>query len=101
MVQFFFKDEITRNSPKCTTSVSNDRKDFGLEIGYAFDNEEGIVGVRCVAVPVFNSRKEVIGAIGFSGMAQNMTTDKMQSHAEFIKNIAEKMSINIGNDILL
>ena len=71
------------------------------EIGYAFDNEERIAGVRCVAVPVFNSRKEVIGAIGLSGMAQNMTTGKMQSHAEFIKNIAEKMSINIGNDILL
>lgn len=71
------------------------------ETGYAFDNEERIAGVRCVAVPVFSSRREVIGAIGISGMAQNMTSDKMQSHAQFIKNIAEKMSINIGNDMLL
>lgn len=71
------------------------------ETGYAFDLEERMVGVRCIAVPVFNSRKEVIGAIGISGMAQNMTPDKMQSHAKFIKKIAEKMSINIGNDILL
>jgi IclR family KDG regulon transcriptional repressor len=71
------------------------------EQGYAFDREERMVGVRCVAVPVFNSRKEVIGVIGISGMAQNMTSDKMQSHAKFIKEIAEKMSINIGNDILL
>lgn len=71
------------------------------EIGYAFDNEERMMGVRCVAVPIFNTRKEVIGAIGISGMAQNMTPENMQSHAKFIKNIAENMSINIGNDLLL
>ena len=70
------------------------------ETGYAFDKEERMVGVRCIAVPVFNSRKEVIGAIGVSGMAQNMTSENMRSHAKYIKNIAEKMSINIGNDIL-
>ena len=28
----FFKDEITRYCPKCTTSVSNDRKDFGCAL---------------------------------------------------------------------
>ena len=39
-------------------------------------------GVRCVAAPVFNSRYEVIGAIGISGMIQNMSPERMEVHAQ-------------------
>lgn len=70
------------------------------EKGYAFDNEERMAGVRCIAAPVFSSRKEVIGVIGISGMAHNITMNKVEQLANIIKNIAEKMSINIGNDII-
>jgi len=70
------------------------------ERGYAFDLEERIAGVRCVAAPVFNSRNEVIGAIGISGMAQNMPPERMESHAQLIKSVAEKVSLNVGNDLL-
>ncbi len=70
------------------------------ECGYAFDWEERVPGVRCVAAPVFNSRNEVIGAIGISGMIQNMSLERMEAHAQLIKSVAEKVSINIGNDLL-
>lgn len=70
------------------------------ENGYAFDLEERVLGVRCVAAPVFNSRDEVIGAIGISGMIQNMPLERMESHAQMIKSVAEKVSINVGNDLL-
>ena len=70
------------------------------ECGYAFDNEERMNGVRCVAAPIFNSKEEVIGAIGISGILQSMTTDKMLLHAKTVKEIAESMSITIGNDII-
>jgi DNA-binding IclR family transcriptional regulator len=69
------------------------------ENGYAFDLEERILGVRCIAAPVFNARNEVIGAIGISAMVQNMSPEKMDSHARVIKGVAEKLSINIGNDL--
>ena len=70
------------------------------ECGYSYDLEERVLGVRCVAAPVFNSRKDVIGAIGISGMIQNMPMERMESHAQLIKSIAEKVSINVGNDLL-
>jgi len=70
------------------------------ENGYAFDLEERVVGVRCVAAPVFSSRNEVIGAIGISGMIQNMPPERMEAHAQVIKSVAEKVSINVGNDLL-
>jgi len=70
------------------------------EKGYAFDLEERVLGVRCVAAPVFSSRQEVIGAIGISGMIQNMSLERMEAHAQLIKAIAEKLSINVGNELL-
>ena len=53
-----------------------------------------------MAAPVFNSKKEVIGAIGISGIIQRLTDDKMEKNAAIIKDVAEKISINIGNDII-
>jgi DNA-binding IclR family transcriptional regulator len=91
---------------KFTENTITDREKLFEELrnirekGYAVDNEERMVGVRCIAAPVFNSRKEVIGVIGISGMAQNLTFEKIESHAIIIKKIAEKVSINIGNDII-
>ena len=69
------------------------------ELGYAFDDEERMRGVRCVAAPVFNSYRQVIGAIGISGMAQLLTDPVMQSYARIVKEVADKVSISIGNDI--
>jgi DNA-binding IclR family transcriptional regulator len=70
------------------------------EIGYAIDNEEREVGFKCIAAPVFNSKKEVIGAIGISGTTRRFTQEKIRKFAESVKEIADKISINIGNDLL-
>jgi DNA-binding IclR family transcriptional regulator len=68
--------------------------------GYAYDDEERMVGVRCVAAPVFNSHKEVIGAIGISGLLQNMTDEAMHKHALFVKEVADHMSVVLGNELI-
>lgn len=69
------------------------------EVGYAYDDEERMRGVRCVAAPVFNSYRQVIGAIGVSGMAQILTDPVLESYARIVKDVADKVSISIGNDI--
>lgn len=68
--------------------------------GYAFDDEERMKGVRCVAAPVFNSYKEVIGAIGISGLLQDMSDSAMQKHAAYIKEVADHMSVVLGNQLV-
>jgi DNA-binding IclR family transcriptional regulator len=70
------------------------------EQGYAYDDEERMVGVRCVAAPVFNSHKEIIGAIGVSGLLQNMPYETMHKHALYIKDIADHMSVVLGNELV-
>ncbi|WP_158583000.1 IclR family transcriptional regulator [Lysinibacillus yapensis] len=52
--------------------------------GYAFDDEERIVGIRCVAVPVFRHRK-VIAALAIAAPAEQISRGN-------IKQLAQKLS---------
>lgn len=47
------------------------------QLGYAVDDEEFDLGVRCIAVPVFDFRGKAVGAIGISGPATRMTAERM------------------------
>jgi IclR family KDG regulon transcriptional repressor len=100
------EDTIKEGMQKFTKNTITDKKQLMVELkkirekGYAYDDEERMVGVRCVAAPVFNSYKEVIGAIGISGILQSMTDEKMESSAMIIKEVADRMSLSIGNDII-
>jgi IclR family KDG regulon transcriptional repressor len=100
------EDTIKDGLRKFTENTITDKKQLMVELkkirekGYAYDDEERMVGVRCVAAPVFNSYREVIGAIGISGISQSMTYEKMESSAMFIKEIADRMSLSLGNDII-
>ncbi|WP_394743128.1 IclR family transcriptional regulator [Natronococcus roseus] len=46
------------------------------ERGYAYDDEEKIEGLRCVAAPVKASQNKVLGAISISGPSSRMTGDR-------------------------
>ena len=48
------------------------------EQGYALDKEESIIGIHCVAVPIFYQPKEAIAAISITGPASRFTIDKME-----------------------
>ena len=51
-----------------------------LEDGYAFDDEERIVGIRCVAVPVFRNRK-VIAALAIAAPAEQISRSNLKQIA--------------------
>jgi DNA-binding IclR family transcriptional regulator len=46
--------------------------------GYAIDDEEMAIGVRCVAVPIFNYRKSVQFSIGISGPKRDLTASEIE-----------------------
>ena len=49
--------------------------------GYAFDDEERIVGIRCVAVPVFRN-KEVIAALAIAAPAEQISRSNIKHIAK-------------------
>ena len=64
--------------------------------GYAVDDEEFDLGVRCIAVPVFDFRGKATGSIGISGPATRITQERLPELAasviEIGKALSERMS---------
>jgi DNA-binding IclR family transcriptional regulator len=62
------------------------------ENGYAVDDEEFDLGVRCIAAPIFDFREKVVGSIGISGPLTRMTSSRMDSLAGHVLAISHQLS---------
>jgi DNA-binding IclR family transcriptional regulator len=64
--------------------------------GYAVDDEEHDVGVRCVAAPIRNYTGAVIASLSVSGPATRITPEAIPGLAERVKEAAGKLSLQLG-----
>jgi DNA-binding IclR family transcriptional regulator len=64
--------------------------------GYAIDDEEHAVGVRCVAASVFAASGEVVAAIGVSGTVSQLNDDYLPSVGNIVLTTALKLSAHLG-----
>jgi IclR family acetate operon transcriptional repressor len=64
--------------------------------GYSVDNEEMEEGVRCLAVPIFDRRRDCIGAMSVSGPTTRMTTERVEKLAVTARAIADELSRQLG-----
>ena len=64
--------------------------------GYAIDDEEHAVGVRCAAAPVFSASGEVVAAIGVSGTVSQLNDDYLPSVGKIVQTSALKLSAQLG-----
>jgi len=63
--------------------------------GYAVDNEETELGVRCVAALIVNHMQDVVAAVSISGVAMRITEDRIEPFGEMVMHCA----INISHDL--
>ena len=61
----------------------------------AFDFEEALVGVNCVARPIRDSKNEILTAISISGPVSRMTKQKMLKFAELLQDTSAEISKEI------
>jgi IclR family acetate operon transcriptional repressor len=66
------------------------------ECGYAIDDQEREVGLRCVAAPIFNARKQAVAAISISGTSPRITREKLDELSQIIKQSAQEISRLLG-----
>jgi DNA-binding IclR family transcriptional regulator len=64
--------------------------------GFGIDDEEIEIGLRCVAAPIFNARRQVIAAISISGPSSRLTRDKFEELSRLVKHAAEDVSRQLG-----
>ena len=63
-----------------------------LALGYAIDDEEYTIGVRCVAAPVWGDGGALAGALGISGPAARLTRQRLESMAVVVMECARACS---------
>lgn len=57
------------------------------ERGYAIDNMEHEVGIKCVAVPVFGADGRVVAAVSVSGPSMRFDAQTVERHAETLQSV--------------
>lgn len=88
--------------PKTTEHTITDRQDLHEKLrrvreeGVAFDDEERVKGLRCVAVPIVNNEDVVEGAISVSGPTSRFGESRFRDELpEKLKNVANVIELNI------
>ena len=68
------------------------REDLALtrERGYSVDNMEHEFGVKCVGMPVFSRRGELLAAVSVSGPSLRFSAERIEKIAETMRNTLRK-----------
>jgi DNA-binding IclR family transcriptional regulator len=64
--------------------------------GYAIDDQEIEIGVRCVGAPIFGQNRQAIAAVSVSGPASRITSRTMPEIAEHLLRCCREISLSIG-----
>lgn len=89
---------LARRTPYTITDPDRLRAELALvrQRGYAFDNEENELGIRCVGGPIFNHRGKVVAAFSVSGLAVRMAQEKMEKLAALVRRTSQEISAKLG-----
>jgi IclR family transcriptional regulator, acetate operon repressor len=64
--------------------------------GYAVDDEEARIGLRCVAAVIFNDCSEPLAAISVSGMTSRVTLDRLPVLGRMVREVAGELTVALG-----
>jgi IclR family acetate operon transcriptional repressor len=65
--------------------------------GYAVDNEESVLGVRCLAAPILDRKGIAVAAISISGPSSRISPQKTSTLGEAVKKAAQEVSERISS----
>jgi DNA-binding IclR family transcriptional regulator len=92
-----------REFKKFTDNTITDRETLRKELreveekGYAIDDEELDLGVRCVAAPIRDYTRRIVGAISVSGPAMRINDERIEKEiVPLVLESAEELSTRLG-----
>lgn len=68
----------------------------GRRNGWALDDEERSLGMRCVAAPIFNEHAEAIAGVSVSGPTVRVTPRKLDDFGPMVRRAADEITRSIG-----
>jgi DNA-binding IclR family transcriptional regulator len=85
-----------------TVNTITDRVAFEEELerirqrGYAIENEEGELGIRCVGAPIFDNAGRVIAAVSVTGLVSQIREEDFPTLGQVVRESAESISSALG-----
>ncbi|PSO18171.1 IclR family transcriptional regulator C-terminal domain-containing protein [Bradyrhizobium sp. MOS003] len=67
--------------------------------GFALDDEEACMGLRCVAAVVYNDCADPLAAISVSGMTSRMTDQRLPEIGQIVRDVAAELTVALGGAI--
>jgi IclR family acetate operon transcriptional repressor len=64
--------------------------------GFAVDDEEARIGLRCVAAVVYSDCSEPLAAISVSGMTSRVTSDRVPVLGSIVREVAAELTLALG-----
>lgn len=68
----------------------------GRRRGWALDDEERSLGMRCVAAPIFNEHAEAIAGVSISGPSVRVTSRRLEDYGPMVRRAADEITLSIG-----
>lgn len=86
-------------TPKTITTFSALEQDIALirQRGYAIDDEEHEVGVRCIAAPILDFSGTPVAAISLSAPSARLRDEEIEKYAPMVLSAASNISRYFGN----
>jgi IclR family transcriptional regulator, acetate operon repressor len=64
--------------------------------GYAVDDQEFLMGLRCVAAVVYNDQAEALAAISVSGLASRVPPERVPELGRLVRETARELTLALG-----
>jgi IclR family acetate operon transcriptional repressor len=64
--------------------------------GYAVDDEEACMGLRCIAAVVYSDCSEPLAAISVSGMTCRVTDERLPAIGKAVRDVAAELTVSLG-----
>ncbi len=92
------RDGLPQKTPKTITTRAAmlDELERVRKQGYAVDDEENNLGVRCVAVPIYDQSGRVLAAFGLSGPTSHARPESVSPVSELMRTAASRVSRQLG-----
>ncbi len=92
------EEKVVRFTERTITRRADLAKELAAirENGYAMDNEEHEIGVRCLAAPVFDNHGGACAAVSISVPSVRLTDGEIPRYSQIIKQAAAEISRRLG-----
>jgi IclR family KDG regulon transcriptional repressor len=97
--EIFASIQFTQETGKSVTSIARLKRELQLtrEQGYSLDDEEAVVGARCIGAAICGPDGKVLGAISVSGPISRVSKARLPFFSAEISRAAREISWRLGH----